>query len=233
MRNYSALFTIAFCLSLFGSCIKEDGFTDTKLSYSLKATNLSASLKSNATESGLVVVPNTKGSINWSSASINLAQADFISLNDGATSTKTVENLFFKNALKDSISGVLNIKSGSYKNINFLIKIAESKTNTPILIRGNYIEESGTTIPVEVNLNISQSINLQSPDIEITMGSYLAKITVELNNLVKGLTASDFGQTTRTGANNAIIINTETNKLLFAKLLLNLRSCISIDISKQ
>ncbi|MBU1761771.1 MAG: hypothetical protein KKB19_13105, partial [Bacteroidetes bacterium] len=126
MRNYLAIFTITSCSLLFVGCIKDAGFTDIKLSYSLKATNLNASLKSNTAESALVVAPGTKGSINWSSASINIAQVDFISLHDGITTTQTVENLFFKDALKDAISGSFNIKSGSYKSINLLIKIAES-----------------------------------------------------------------------------------------------------------
>ena len=233
MRKYSALFTIISFLFLFQSCTKDTGYTDTKLSYSIKTTNLSASLKSNAAESGVVVTPNSNGSINWTSASINFDQADFISTREDVKATQTFKNLYFPNALKDSVSGSLNIFAGLYENISFVLKISESASNTPILIKGNYIEASGTSIPVEVRLNLNQSLTFKNDNVEIKSGTYLAKITVELNNLVKGLTAADFGQTTRTGTNNTIVINATSNSILFGKLLLNLKSCFSLKVVQQ
>nr|MBC7612457.1 hypothetical protein [Pseudopedobacter sp.] len=233
MRKYSALFTIISFLFLFESCTKDTGYTDTKLSYSIKTTNLSASLKSNSAESGVVATPNSNGSINWTSASINFDQVDFISTHGGVTTTQIFKNLYFPNALKDSVSGSLNIFTGLYENINFVLKISESADNPPILIKGNYIETSGTSIPVEVRLNLNQSFTFKNDNVEIKSGTYVAKITVELNNLVKGLTAADFGQTIRTGANNTIVINSTLNNALLVKLLINLKSCLSLKVVQQ
>nr|MBC7612193.1 hypothetical protein [Pseudopedobacter sp.] len=50
---------------------------------------------------------------------------------------------------------------------------------------------------------------------------------------MKGLTATDFGQTTRSGTNNTISINATTNRPLFEKLLTRLPNALSVEITKQ
>jgi len=108
----------------------------------------------------------------------------------------------------------------------------ESNVNPPVILNGTYIESSGTKIPVVVTLNSVMSFVKEAQRIEVTSGKYIAKVTIELNALVKGLTAADFGQTTRTGANNTIVVSYTSNKALYDKLKARFPNTISVNVSK-
>ncbi|WEK20967.1 MAG: hypothetical protein P0Y49_07425 [Candidatus Pedobacter colombiensis] len=226
--------SIICLLTFFMGCTKDATTTDTELSYSFNAINLNASLSTNATASGAVVAAGTNGSINWTSASLNISKVEFSATQAGKAISLESKNLFAVNALKpDSLSGTVSLTSGIYEHNEFKISMNESATNPPLVLTGTYIEASGTKIPVIVQLNAAQVINLEAPKIEITKGKYVAKVTVELNGLVKGLTASDFGQTTRTAPNNTILVTNTINRALFEKLALKLPSILSLSLTKQ
>lgn len=233
MKTLYFTISIIYLLTLFIGCTKETTTTDAQLSYSFNAINLNASLSTNAATSGAIVAPGTNGSINWTNASVNLSKVEFDATHAGKVISLESKNLFF-NALKpDSLSGVVSLFSGIYENNEFKITMNESTTNPPLLLTGIYIEASGTKIPVTVQLNTTQLIKLQASKIEISKGKYIAKVTVELNGLVKGLTASDFGQTTRTAPNNTILVTNTINRALFEKLALKLPSILSLSMTKQ
>jgi len=229
-------FTSALMLVvLFIGCTKKEVATDAKLSYSFSASNLNASLSSNASASGAVVAAGTNGSINWATASINVAKIEFSATKSGSGAINLeTKNLYLINALKpDSLSGTVALASGVYENNQFNLTLASSLTNPPLLLTGTYIETSGTKIPVRFEMNQAQVIKLEAKRVEVTAGTYVAKVTVQLNALVAGLTASDFGQTTRTGTNNMIIISSTINKALYEKLVARFVSTLSVDFSKQ
>lgn len=228
--------TSIICLfTLFMGCTKDDATaTDTQLSYSFNAINLNASLSTNASASGAIVVAGTNGSINWTNASVNISKLEFSATQAGKAISLESKNLFAINALKpDSLSGTVSLVSGVYENNEFKISINESTTNPPLVLTGTYIEASGTRIPVVVQLNVTQLIKLEAPKIEISKGKYVARVTVELNGLLKGLTANDFGQTTRTAPNNTILVTNTINRALFEKLALKLPSILSLSMTKQ
>ncbi|MBB4106447.1 hypothetical protein [Pedobacter zeae] len=220
---------------LFMACTKKETATDTKLSYSFSASNLNASLSSNASASGAVVAPGTNGSINWSTASVNVAKIEFSAIKSGSGAINLeTKNLYLVNALKpDSLSGTVALASGVYENNQFNLTLASSLTNPPLLLTGTYIEASGTKIPVRFEMNQAQVVKLEAKRVEVTAGTYVAKVTVQLNALVTGLTASDFGQTTRTGSNNMIIISSTINRALYEKLVTRFTSTLSVDFSKK
>ncbi|GGH01766.1 hypothetical protein GCM10007422_15740 [Pedobacter zeae] len=217
------------------ACTKKETATDTKLSYSFSASNLNASLSSNASASGAVVAPGTNGSINWSTASVNVAKIEFSAIKSGSGAINLeTKNLYLVNALKpDSLSGTVALASGVYENNQFNLTLASSLTNPPLLLTGTYIEASGTKIPVRFEMNQAQVVKLEAKRVEVTAGTYVAKVTVQLNALVTGLTASDFGQTTRTGSNNMIIISSTINRALYEKLVTRFTSTLSVDFSKK
>lgn len=220
---------------LFMGCTKKEVAADTKLSYSFSASNLNASLSSNASASGAVVAAGTNGSINWATASINVAKIEFSATKSGSGAINLeTKNLYLVNALKpDSLSGTVAIASGVYEHNEFSLTLSSSVTNPPLLLTGTYIEASGTKIPVRFEMNQAQVVKLEAPRVEVTAGTYLARVTVQLNALVTGLTASDFGQTTRTGTNNTIIISNTINKALYDKLVARFTSTLSVNFSKQ
>lgn len=225
--------SIICLLTLLIGCTKETTETDTQLGYSFNAINLNASLSSNSSASGAIVAAGTNGSINWTSASVNISKVEFTSYQGGKSISLESKNLAI-NALKpDSLSGIVSLTSGVYEKNEFKISLNESATNPPFILRGTYIEASGTKIPVIVQLNLTQLIKLEAARIEVKKGKYIARVTIELNGLVKGLTASDFGQTIRTAPNNTILVSNTVNRALFEKLVLKLPSTLSLSMTKE
>lgn len=234
MRKSKAIYLLFSLVWVISSCVKDGSSTDSKLIYAANAINLSSSLKNSGSESGVVVPAGTSGSINWVSAKVNISQMEFSTNHLGANSSYTTDNVFIPDALKANFFvGEVPVSSGVYESNRFKLTLKESATAPPILLNGNYIEASGTVIPVELKFNMNQSMVLENGRIEISTGNYIASVKLELNNLVKGLTASDFGQTTRSGTNNSISINSVANRPLFEKLLVRLPSALSINVSKQ
>ena len=229
-----SLLKLLFAALLFAGCTKESTTADTSLKYSFSAINLSSTLGTTASASGVVVSAGTNGSINWTGASINVSKLEFNASHAGTTVSVEQKNFNSVNALKpDSLAGKVSLTSGVYEKIQFKLTMAESATNPPLILTGTYVEASGTKIPVVVQLNQSQLINLEIARLEVDKGTYIAKVTLELNALVKGLVASDFGATTRTGTNNTIFINSTTNRALYEKLSARLASTITSSIYKQ
>jgi hypothetical protein len=217
--------------ALCAACIKS-AVNDVSLNYSFSLLNQSAVLSTEAA-SGAPVAAGSNGSINWTSATVNITQAEFSASHAGSTTALTSSNLYGINPFRaDSLSGTVAIPSGVYENVRFKITMNESNVNPPMVLNGTYTEASGTKIPVVVTLNSVMSFVKEAERIEITSGKYIAKVTIELNALVKGLTASDFGQTTRTGANNTIMVNYNTNRALYDKLKARFPNTISIKVSK-
>ncbi|MDQ0639845.1 hypothetical protein QF042_003410 [Pedobacter sp. W3I1] len=234
MKKFYTIASAALLMLLLTNCTKKEVAADTKLSYSFSASNLNASLSSNATASGTVVAPGTNGSINWTTASVNIAKVEFSATKAGTPVSLESKNLYMVNALKpDSLSGTVSLVSGVYEHNQFNLTMNSSTTNPPLLLTGTYIEASGTKIPVRFEMNQPQLIKLEATRVEVTSGTYLAKVTIQLNALVTGLTASDFGQTTRTGANNMIVISNTINKTLCDKLITRFTSTLSVNFSKQ
>lgn len=232
-KNYFLILILVYTVLIWG-CTKNTVATDTKLSYSFSATNLNASLSNAAGASGLVVAAGTNGSINWTTASINVSKVEFSATKTGTPISLESKNIYLVNALKpDSLSGTVSLASGVYEHNEFKLNMDASATNPPLLLTGTYIEASGTKIPVRFEMNQTQSIKLEASKIEVTSGTYLAKVSIQLNALVAGLTASDFGQTVRTGISNSIIISSTINKTLYDKLTAKFISTLSINFSKQ
>jgi hypothetical protein len=229
-----SLLKLSLIALLFTSCTKDEATTDTSLKYSFHAINLSSTLSTTASASGVVVTAGTNGSVNWTGVSVNVNKIEFSASHAGTTTSVELKNLNSVNALKpDSLSGKIALTSGVYEKLQFKLTMAESATNPPFILTGTYTEASGTKIPVIVQLNQSQLINLEAARIEVAKGTYIAKVTFELNALVKGLVASDFGQTVRVGADNKIVVNSTTNRALYEKLTARLNSVASISIAKQ
>jgi hypothetical protein len=232
MKNFLLVISVIVGLLFVSGCSKENAVTDTELSYSFSARNTSATLSTTATASGVATAVATNGSINWAGIRVNVSKIEFTAIHLGTSTSVELKNLYNINALKpDSLSGKILLTAGVYENIRFKLTLAESATNPPLILNGNYVEASGTIIPVVVQFNQSQFIDLEAAKIEVSKGKYIAKITLELNALVKGLVASDFGQTVRT--NNTIVVNSTTNRALYEKLVSRLVNTTSVSVAKQ
>lgn len=234
MKKLALLIPALFAMLFVASCTKDDSAGQAKLSYSFSVDNLYASLGTTAATSGTPVAQGTNGSINWTSMSLNISKIVLNANRAGSNIALESKNLNSINPLQAGIlSGTITIPAGVYENIKFNVTLTENATVPTLTLNGTYIEVSGTQIPVSVQFTQSQLLNYESKRIEIIKGDYVASASIKINELVKGLTRNDFGQTTRTGTNNAIVVTSTVNRPLYEKLMANLASTISFDISKK
>lgn len=227
----TAILLVALCTT---SCNKNDSSAEAKLSYSFGVSNLSATLGATAATSTTPVAPGTNGSINWTSMSLNIAKIVLNASHAGSNVAFESKNLNAINPLQEGIvKGTITIPAGVYENIKFAVSLTEDATVPTVTLNGTYIEASGTQIPVSVQFSQSQLLNFEAKRIEVVQGEYVANVTIKINQLVTGLTRTDFGQTKRMGNNNAIVVSTAINRPLYDKLMANLASTISFDVAKK
>ncbi|WP_199138516.1 hypothetical protein [Pedobacter sp. ASV12] len=230
-----AFLTVVLWIALFAtSCNKENTTAKANLSYSFGVSNLYASLGSTAATSGMPVAQGTNGSINWTSMSLNIAKIVFKASHAGSNVAFESMNFNAINPLQVGIvKGTVAIPAGVYENVKFNLSLAENAAVPTFTLNGTYIEASGTQIPVSVQFTQSQALDFEAKRIEVVAGDYIANVSIKINQLVTGLTRNDFGQTTRTGNNNAIVVTSTTNRALYEKLMANLASTISFDVAKK
>ncbi|MEE1946860.1 hypothetical protein VRU48_17170 [Pedobacter sp. KR3-3] len=234
MKKLAFLAVVLWTALLASSCNKENTTAKANLSYSFGVSNLYASLGTTAATSGTPVAQGTNGSINWTSMSLNIAKIVFNASHAGSNVAFESKNFNAVNPLQAGIlSGTVSIPAGVYENIKFNLTLTENATVPIFTLNGTYIEASGTQIPVSVQFTQSQLLNYEAKRVEVVAGDYVANVSIKINMLVTGLTRNDFGQTTRTGNNNAIVVNSTTNKALYDKLMANLASTISFDVAKK
>lgn len=219
MKQLTLFISILALTASFSSCVKETGTQTAQLSYSFGATNLTAPLSGNR-------------NITWTAMTVNISKVQITARLAGKEVALESNNLFSINPLQpDVLLGTTPIAAGIYENVRFKLTMAESASNPPFLLTGTFTEESGTKVPVIVQLNQSKLFTLEAAKFEIIKGSHVAKVNFQLNNLVSGLTGSDFGQTTRSGSDNTILVNSTTNRALFEKLSMRLANISSVTVN--
>lgn len=224
---------ILFSAILLTGCQK-DSVNDGELTYNFKTSNLSASLSSTASASGSPVTPFSNGSITWKSGTVNIQQIYFGAKKNNTPFAVEFEKLSNIDILKTStISGSIAIPTGTYSDIKLRLRLRESATNKPLVLLGTYTEVSGTKIPVEVQFNESYELTLNPPQLTIKGDKYDVNVNLDLSKLAKNLTLADFGQTTRSGADNMILINSTRNIALFEKLKANFLLIADAQITKK
>ncbi|SKB83495.1 hypothetical protein [Daejeonella lutea] len=224
---------IVFFATVLNGCQK-DSVNDGELTYNFKTSNLSASLSSTASASGTPVAPLSNGSITWKSGTVNIQQIYFGAKKDNTPFAVEFEKLSNIDILKVStVSGSVAIPTGTYSDIKLRLRLKESATNKPLVLLGTYTEISGTKIPIEIQFNETYELTLTPPALTIKGDKYDVNVNLDLSKLAKNLTLSDFGQTTRSGADNMILVNSSKNVALFEKLKANFLLIADAQITKK
>ncbi len=234
MNNNKLITAVAAGVLLFiTGCTKDSILMDTKLSYSFSAINLNASFGAGGTADGTIVPAGTPGSINWTSAKLNVTHTEFSGTDADGNPVSASETLTNVNVLNPSLlAGDLYLKSGVYQNIKFKLSLTASATNPPLEMQGDYIDPSGNSHPVIVKLNTTQMLNLVDlPNQGIGSGNYVLKIRIKLNEMIKDFNYSDINDITFTG--NTIMITDTMNKPLFDKLVAKLPAAMEGEFYKE
>lgn len=213
---------------------EKDSVNDGELTYSFKTSNLSASLGTTASGSGIPVAPLSNGSITWNSGAVNIQQIYFGAKKDNTPFAVEFEKLSNIDILKTAtVSGSVPIPTGTYSDIKLRLRLKESATNKPLVLLGTFTEVSGTKIPVEVQFNETYELTLNPPQITIKGDKYDVNVTLDLSKLAKNITLTDFGQTVRSGTDNSIVVNSTKNIALFEKIKMNLVLIANAQITKR
>jgi hypothetical protein len=217
--------TLQLCgilLTVFFAACQKDPVNDGELTYNFKPINLSASLGTSGSTSGQAVAAGSNASINWTTGRFNIQKIELSGKKDATEVSIEQKNLTDVDILKlGTLSGSIPIPAGTYSNLEVKLKFETSDTKRPLTLVGKYIEPTGTQIPVEVHFNETFEIKKSVSQIVIKGDKYTADVTLEINNLVKNLVQSDFGQTTRQ-PNGSIFVSNTVNTALYNKLKANL-----------
>ena len=237
MKNLLSGLILLLCASIIvTSCKKaesEDPANDGELSYYFNPINLSASVSATASESGKIVPALSKGSITWISGSFNIQKLTLTARKNQSDFKVEYKDLYNMSVQEMTNAGSIALPAGSYTNAELTINLVQSATNVPVSLKGIFTDAQGNSVPVEMQFNYTYEMKGKLEDVTIKGDKYKATVQVALNNLVSGLTASDFTQATRSGADNAVVISTTSNTTLFVKLIQNLPFAAAVDIQHQ
>jgi hypothetical protein len=232
MKKSLLLPAVLFLCVFFGACQK-DPVNDGELAFIFKPINLSASLSTTSSLSGQPVAAGTNGSINWTTGRFNIQKIELSAKKEAREISLEQKNLTNIDVLKlGTIAGSIPLPTGTYNDVEIKLSMVVSETNRPLTLVGKYIEASGTQIPVEVHFNENLALKKSASQIVIRGDKYTADITLEINNLAKNLTQSDFGQTTR-GTGGGIFVSSTVNTALYNKLKANLELVPVVLITHQ
>lgn len=232
MKDYLR-FRIPVLLFILMAGCQKDTVNDGQLIYNFKPINLSATLGTIGSASGQPVAAGSNASVLWTTGRFNINKIELSGKKDGSEISIEQINLTDVDVLKlGSVSGSVDLPAGTYKDLEVKLKFAVSDTKRPLTLVGKYIEPSGTQIPVEVHFNDEMELKKSASEIVIKGDKYTADVTLEINNLVKNLIQSDFGQTTR-GTNGSIFVSNTVNTALYNKLKANLALVPTVSITKN
>ena len=219
-RNTLIAFATLFCSALlFTACSKDENSSGAELTYKLEPTNLTASVGSGISESGLTVKINSNSSLTWNGGYVTISQLIFEAKKDNSEieyklPKKTTIDFFQEN----HEFGSVKIAPGTYDEVELKLVLKKQTTGSVFALSGEYTNELGQKTPVEFNYNEDLSINIEAEDLTVnTSTDYTGLLTLQLNKLLSGVSSSDFRSAVK-DANGRVVISNASNVALFNKI---------------
>lgn len=216
------------------SCKKENGGGN--LSYRLKAvSSISAGASTSAQGLGVKVIVTPVG-LNWESGYVNVSEIKFqAKRNDLEVSYKSKGlanvNLFDISPVISSIT----LPEGQYDKVKLKVEIKQERDKPALFLKGSYTDGNNNKVPVELYLNEGENefeIEVEAKNIMVdSKFSYTGLISLHLDRLIDGITASDLAAATKT--NGTIVISTTSNLKLYSKIKANANHFSDCDFNEQ
>jgi hypothetical protein len=120
------------------------------------------------------------------------------------------------------------IPTGNYKQLAFKTIFDRLRMHPALRLEGSYIA-AGVSIPVIFEVNTLVELKAKKDTVSINnAGTYRGSTTIDLSLLTKGIPESDLKAADK--PSGTIILSSSSNPGIYSKMLLNLGSCIGVDL---
>ncbi len=233
MKSFTFGASLLLCVSTIFSSCQKDTATDGQLTYSFKTINLSSSVASSTTMSGVTVAAGSNNSINWTSGTLNIQKAELDAKKEAVAVSYEYKNLTTVDLLSAGIvTGSIAIPMGTYSDVEVKLSLANSAANPPLTLKGIYTDGAGVKTNIQFVYNEALDLKMAGQKFVIASADkYVANVTLELNSLVKTVETPNLTAATRT--NGEIVINATTNRSLYDKIVAKIIATAGVQIVKK
>jgi hypothetical protein len=194
--------------------------------------NLTFALLPDNPQATFIVAVIGKQAFVWTAGTANITRFKLNALKGGVASeyssgTLTNVDLFNLSTLVSTIS----IPKADYTAVKLGIVFSQTtSTAYPIQLLGTYTTASGTTVPVEFDLNDNVEIDVSVANI-IADGTkdFTTNVAMHLNMFLNSIAASDIDAAART--NGTILISKTVNVTLYNKIKANMLICAASTLA--
>ena len=213
-------FLVALATLFLVSCKKENS-DPPGIKYQLQTSNRSS-----------VVGRAMSGNIVWTSGFANATQVKF----EGESSTGQIE---YKSSLQQRIDlfsgmstlGNVTLPAGSYKEVEFEVKLNPTATEPALSLNGTYAS-TGSAVPITFSISAPLDVETELKNVTVlTNSSYSALTTLNLSLLTRDITQTMLDNAIKT--NGTIVINASSNVNLYNIILNNLRDCDGLEFDED
>ena len=214
------------------ACTKSKDSSDAELTYKVEPSNLTSSVGTTVSESGLIVTLNSNSSLTWKAGFITIEQLSF----EAKKETSEIEYKLKKSPTVDlfkqtQLLGSINIPAGTYNEVELKLVLQKQTTGDVFAINGIYTDESGKQTPLDFHYNEDLTLHIEGENLIVnTSADYTGVLKLELNKLLTGVSASDFKSASK-NANGVIVISSASNVEVFNKMKSNLVSLAKAEFN--
>ena len=212
-------------LFIFTACTKSKDSSDAELSYKVEPSNLTSSVGTTVSESGLIVTLNSNSSLTWKAGFITIETLSF----EAKKESSEIEYKLKKSPTVDlfkqtQMLGSINLPAATYNEVELKVVLQKQTTGDVFAINGVYTDETGKQTPLDFHYNEDLILHLEAENLTVnTAADYTGVLILELNKLLSGVSATDFKAASK-NANGVIVISSTSNVEVFNKMKSNLAS---------
>ena len=216
---------------LFSACTKEKNSSDGEIIYKIEPVNMTASIGTTVSESGITLNLPTNSSFTWKAGYLTISELNLEANKDN----RDIEFKLKKSSTIDLFKlnqdvGTVHVPPGSYDEIEIELILNKQTTGNVLAISGDYKDESGKITPLEFNFNEGMTFKLQVEDQMINASTdYTGLLTLQLNRFLANLTSLDL-ITASKNVNGIIVVSNTSNIELFSKVRAGFMSSVKADI---
>lgn len=215
----------------FTACTKEENTSDGEIIYKIEPVNLTASVGTTVSESGLVLDIPTNSSVTWKAGYLTTSELNLEAKKDNRESEYKLKKSSTIDLFKlDEDFGTIDVPPGSYSEIEFELVLNKQTTGNVFAISGDYQDEFGKVTPIEFNFNEGMTFKLQAENQVVNVSAdYTGLLTLQLNRLLANVNSFDLKSASK-NVNGIILVSNNSNVELFNKIRVGFMSSIKAEL---